>query len=226
MIFLIVFAMLIAAGAVSYTTTRSILLSDLDDSLAAKAIALTEVVPPAGQEAAWHAELDDRYVIHTNIGQAMASARAGLSSRYRPVVLHRGFFDLGDGTRGRSVTVRAMGRAAGSTKLLPITITYSGSCARFDMVLRKLGLVLAVCVVMGSLTAAWLAGWAARIALHPLRTTADAIGAIHEHQLDRRIEVRQMPQELMPVAVCLNGLLERLERYYVQRETIPCRCFA
>jgi signal transduction histidine kinase len=65
---------------------------------------------------------------------------------------------------------------------------------------------------------AWLALRVSRAALTPLRNTADAIATIDEKQLNRRIEMRDMPIELIPMCERMNQLLTRLERAFSQRK--------
>jgi signal transduction histidine kinase len=58
----------------------------------------------------------------------------------------------------------------------------------------------------------------ARAALRPLRSTADVVGSIDERSLNRRIEEKNLPPELLPVATRLNEMLARLEQSLRQRQ--------
>ncbi len=128
------------------------------------------------------------------------------------------FFNLGDGTRGRSVTIRALASQRPADPPIPVTITYSGACNRLDSVLHSLLVVLIISVVVGSVTAALLSWLAAAATLRPLAATAEVLGTIEEQHLDRRIDLSRLPGELVPVATRLNEMLARLEHSYLQRK--------
>src|SRR5689334_23213359 len=127
-ILLTVWAILLAGGVTTYLTIRAVLLKDLDASIAARAASLPQLLDENGRSISSTslARRDDRYVIRNELGQTVArplsgdggtaTANASLASSSSavtaamPRVARAGFADLPDGSRVRTVTLRAMGK--------------------------------------------------------------------------------------------------------------------
>jgi signal transduction histidine kinase len=198
---------LLVGGVAAYVTTRSVLLADLDAALVDRA---SSVPPILGEAQVTNHDPDDRYLVRNEFGRTIARP-APPQAVSRPQVIGATFATLGDGRRLRTLSVRAM-RPAG-----PVTMVYSGSADRFDAVLRQLAAALAVSGAVTGAAAAGVAVWVSHAALRPLRATADAIGAIDESKLDRRIDPASLPPELLPLADRLNEMLGRLEQAAAQQ---------
>jgi signal transduction histidine kinase len=206
-IFLTVWAALLASGAVAYLTTRSVLLADLDAAILARAASL----PVVSDARAYVADPADRFLVRDDRGRTIARPTTS-EAVTAPEVVGASFATLGDGRRVRTLAVR-LARPGGA-----VTVVYSGSTGRFDAVLRRLVAALTVAAIAGGAVAAGVAVWVARTTLRPLRATADAIGAIDESRLHRRIAPADLPRELVPVAQRLNEMLARLEQATGQRQ--------
>jgi signal transduction histidine kinase len=187
-ILLTVSVILVACGATAYLATRAVLLADLDASLTARAMA--------------------QPVDHPTTAPAMAA----------PQLIRAAFVTMPDGSRVRSITLRAMTRRAGDDQPTPVTISYSGSAAHFDGLLRRLGWSLLAAGLLGAILAAAIAHAVAGASLRPLRETAEVVASIDGQGLHRRISEQNLPPELLPVARRLNEMLARLEESARQRE--------
>jgi heavy metal sensor kinase len=225
-ILLTVWAILVAAGIATYLVTRSVLLANLDDSLIERAAALPEITDERGNTYRNTTPIrsDDSVIVRNTINQTRGRAA---STTPRPEVLSAAFVTMPDGQRFRTLTLKAYAKPSTSTtaneanvnagEITPVTVFFRGSAERFDHLTRLLGLTLIGCVAGGGVLSALIAWLVARAALRPLRTTADVIGAIDDRALDRRIDTKRLPPELMPVGVKLNGMLERLEQAFSHR---------
>ncbi|MDB5332016.1 MAG: sensor histidine kinase [Phycisphaerales bacterium] len=209
-----VWATLIAGGLIAYLTTRSLLLADLDKSLVDRARALPALSKEVEANPRLEESAGDRYVIYNRLGQTVGRLPPSDAGTPPPAVLNAGFAKLGDGKRVRRLQLRFTPRDGGE----PVIVVYSGSAERFDQVLSRLALALAVFGLFAGGAAAVVAVAASRSALRPLRDTTDAITAIDERRLDQRIAADNLPSELRPVAARLNEMLGRLERAFKQRK--------
>jgi signal transduction histidine kinase len=213
-ILLIVWATLIAGGIVAYVATRSVLLADLDASLIARARSLPELSGHAEASPRLEEAAGDRYVISNHLGQTRGRLAESQSAAPLPAMLSAAQTTLGDGTHGRTLTLRFTPLDGGE----PVTVIYTGSAERMYRVLRRLALALIVFGVAAGIGAAGVAVLVSRAALRPLRHTAAAIGEIDEGRLDRRIDASALPPELQPVASRLNEMLKRLQQSFSQRK--------
>jgi two-component system heavy metal sensor histidine kinase CusS len=214
-ILLVTWAVMIAGAVAIYWVTRETLLSELDQSLLARAAALPQLLGVAPAGGAVGIPPDDRYVIRNERGQTVARPQLRTPAA-EPVILSRTFVTLGDGQRVRSITVRMPGREGDADT--SYTVAYSGSAQRFDQLLRRLfWLLTGVCVVSGVL-APVVAVRTSRAALRPLQETAAVLAGIDDRTLNQRIDAAALPPELTPVALRLNQMLERLERGATQRK--------
>jgi signal transduction histidine kinase len=212
-ILLTVWAMLVAGGLVAYFTTRSVLLANLDESLAARALSRAA---QANQASA--IIYGERYVIKNELKQTVAS-RADYDAKYEPQIISAQFSEA-DGVRCRTVSVRYFALTpAGSDgqEPEPFTATTSERAEPFEALLRRLAWALGGFGIAGGLATALVALWVSRAALRPLANTAAQIGAIDESRLDRRIDASALPPELAAMAVRLNEMLARLETAFTMR---------
>ena len=214
-ILVMVWATLIAGGAVAYITTRSVLLADLDASLIARAQSLgklsnTNEFAPRLEEAA-----GDRYVISNDLTQTRDRLVDSPNPAARPTLRHASLARLGIGHLVQKIsTLRFTSRTSGE----PITVVFTGSADGVYRVLRELALALWIFGLAAGILAAGAAVVVSRAVCRPLLLTADTIGTIDERQLDRRIEVLALPSELQPVARHLNEMLARLDQAFSQRK--------
>ena len=223
-IFVCVAVTLLACGVVIYVAARSVLLSDLDKSLLARAASRPELVDANGAhtEADHPLEVGDRYVIkaesdHRTLHSSHRDRDTAPPAQIR--LLGRGeFARLADGRIVRTVTVAGFARPAPDAPPIPVIITFSGSTDHYFAMLHRLRLVLAGGGFCGCAAAAGVAWLLAGASLRPLRSTAQAIGAIDERSLDQRIATDGLPVELAPVAKTLNSMLDGLERALKRRK--------
>jgi signal transduction histidine kinase len=213
-ILLTVWAAIVCAGAAGWLAARGILLSEMDRSIEQRAVVLAGKVEPSvelSDEAG-----GDRFVITGGEGrtidrQAEAPRASGARSA-PPQVLDRSFVAIPEGRFRRLTLHMADVRGAG-----PGTIVYSAPAAEFERVLGRLAAWLVACGALAGAAASASAAGLARLALRPLRITAELIAKIDESNLDQRIDEPSLPPELRPMAARLNGMIERLGRAFEQR---------
>jgi heavy metal sensor kinase len=237
-ILLTVWAALVAGCLVAYTTVRWALIEQLDRSLMNKASGVAELarVPPGmatrpavGAAAATPTTRPatrsafasrarapvDRYVVKTDKDFSVSKPAGGMVLA-DPELLEASFSALADGTPTRNVLVRGVAEGPDG-RPLPVTVAYISDASHLFRLLDRLALAFAAFGIAAGLLAALVALWVSRAALRPLHATADVIGEISPRNLHRRIDARQLPPELVPMASRLNEMLERIERAYVQR---------
>jgi len=73
---------------------------------------------------------------------------------------------------------------------------------RWLLLYASLGVIVISCLV---------SAWIVRRSLGPLNSLGAAIAAIPEDELSRRIEIKHLPAEIMPIKEKLNNLLARME---------------
>jgi signal transduction histidine kinase len=207
-ILLTVLGVLVLGGIAVYMGARSILISDLDSLLYARASSLPELMHPAGFDPArvpvydWH----DRYRIQRDSASIIPEVPTAA-----PRLLGATFTTDPDGRRWRTVTVSAVAPSADQPRRQTVTVEYSGTTERIDVLLRKIALAL-ICfgLLAGAITAA-VALWVSNLVLRPLASTAQWLRGIDERNLDARVSLSQLPSELLPVSDRLNEMLTRLE---------------
>jgi signal transduction histidine kinase len=216
-ILLTVWTTLIVGGSIVYLATRTVLLADLDANLLARVSALPELWGDAVDGPPPHS--GDRFIVRNEAGRTVQRSPFAAPPMEPPRIIDASFTRLGDGERLRtitlSVTVPADEPDEGPERL---TVVYSGSAERFDAVLSALAGSLLVFGLVAGAAGAAVAVVVARSALRPLRSAAETVGAIDERALDRRIDADALPQEMHPIAMRLNEMLERLERSFAQRK--------
>lgn len=86
-----------------------------------------------------------------------------------------------------------------------------------ERVIREVRLIslmgIGVFAVIGALGAYWIA----RKSLHPVRNLSDLVRRIQAQTLHQRLPANGPPDELRELADAFNGMLERLERAFVQQ---------
>jgi len=215
-ILVVTYSALMVIGVGIYLATRLTLLSDLDDSIVARATALPSGLGVAATGNSSGVPEGDRYIIRNAIGQTLARPTTSTAA-FKPVIKSKAFTTLGDGTRLRTITLVLGADPTQPNSASSTTITYSTSVERFDRLLNQLVIWLATIGAAAGLCATGAAVVLSRLALRPLRQTAKVIGDIDERNLDRRIEVSALPPELAPMASRLNEMLTRLEGAFDQR---------
>jgi heavy metal sensor kinase len=228
-ILLTVWVILIAGCTTAYFAMRWVLIAQLDQSIKMRAMSLPELVRPMtaeGNDQQSPAPIrnaspsrdvhGDRYVIKNASGQTISPAAGGVAAS-DVTILSASFATVGDGTRERSLNLRATAPGPDGT-LIPVTVTYRSSAEYLDSMLDRLALGFWVFGMLAGLLTALVALRVSRAALRPLHATADVIGTIDPQNLHRRIEAARLPPELIPMASRLNEMLERIERAYTQRQ--------
>jgi heavy metal sensor kinase len=213
-ILLTVWAAIVCAGVAAWLAGRSILLSEMDQSIKDRASFVAAKVDPSA--ATLQHTTGDRYVITDREGRTVDRQAERPPNGAAPVasaiVLDKSFVTLPEG-RFRRVMMRLPD--VGGTG--PGTIVYSSPTAGFDRALGRLALWLVACGALAGAVAAASAAALARLALRPLRGTTEVIARIDESRLDQRIDESSLPPELRPMAAHLNGMIERLGRAFEQR---------
>ena len=209
-ILLTVWATIVAGGVSAWLAARAVLLADLDASIVQRAMLVPEAVGRAG--AGPPALAGDRYVVIGAQSRTLDRQAPARPLPTMPEVAGQDFVDLPEG-RHRRLTLRWPASDGG----LPLMLVYSASTSRFDAVLWRLAIALAGFGAAGGALAAGGAAGLARVALRPLRNTAEMIGAIDEGRLDRRIDCQVLPPELRPMSERLNEMLARLQQAFEQR---------
>lgn len=225
-ILLTVWTILLIAGTATYFTARTKLLAELDRALFDRAAALPEITDASGRRFITQSAAtrdDDRYIVRNELGQTIARppARGDANDANRPTLLSRSFARAQDGTRSRTITLRAFGRPTdgndANVAAVPVTLTFRGSAAEFDSTMALLRWTLIGCGAAGGVIAAFAARRIATRCLSPLHQATDVIGLIDERALDRRIDESSLPAELKPMAQRLNEMLARLDDSFTRR---------
>ena len=207
-ILLTVWLAIIAGGISSWLAARSILLSELDASIRRRAMTLPEVT----SRGAGPAVIPGDRVVVRDENKTLDRVLASRGSLPEPHVEAADFISLAEG-RFRRLTLQFDSVDGGA----PLVIVYSAAADGYDSVLTRLAIAVSALGVLAGAVAALASARLARLALRPLQATADAIGAIDEATLDRRIEEGALPPELRPMAGRLNELLQRLHDAFEQR---------
>jgi signal transduction histidine kinase len=211
-ILLTVWATFVVIGLTAYFTTRAIMLAHLHHAMQDELMAGKKV------------EYQGRWYV--TVGSRHEGDREPLKTRTQPQP-HAEMLDSrwvtlpGESYRFRSIRARVYARPEGAgegSPLVPIEATYTRRADEFDPLMNALALALVTATFAAGVIAAVLARLAATTSLRPLRATAEVIGTIDDRTLDRRIDARKLPPELVPMAEKLNGMLQRLETSMHQRQ--------
>lgn len=217
-ILLAVWTTLVVGGIAAFWIVRSVMLDDLDASIALRVSALIEssLTQPAPHGKPHHPR--DRFFIADENGQTIARMSAITTSPHAPEIVSRAFTTTGDGQRMRTLTLRSDASAEPSGHSGKIQVVYSAPADAFDRTLTRLSWTLFLGGLTAGLFAAMVATLVARRALAPLRQATEVIRAINVHHLDRRLEPRPLPEELRPVATTLNEMLTLLQNAVEERQ--------
>jgi two-component system OmpR family sensor kinase len=211
-------AVVLLALVVTYLVTRQTLIAELDESIIMRASALPQLLGVSQEGATAALPAGDRYVIRNELGRVIVRPEERLSSRSEPVVTNRKFVSVADGGRLRTITLTFGLRASEDQPQRLATIVYSAPADALDKLLKRMTILLGAVGLVGGLLTGAVAWHVSRVALRPLRRTADVIGTIDERKLDRRVQIEELPSELRPMAERLNEMLARLEREFLQRK--------
>jgi two-component system heavy metal sensor histidine kinase CusS len=91
-------------------------------------------------------------------------------------------------------------------------------CSQDAKTARRMALLLVGAVLAGGVLVGWGTFWRVRCSLRPLLDLAAQTKAIDARRLGQRISLAEPAEELQPVIDQFNGLMQRVERTYVQLE--------
>jgi signal transduction histidine kinase len=205
-----VWATLIAAGLIAYVTTRQIMMQHLHHAM------LDQMMAPRIEH--YRDGKDYQIVGGRHAGDRTEIAEGSTKGEPHGYAIGTKWVYLPGQPRHRSMTAIIYGRPVGGREYQPLTLVYSRPAYEFDPLMNRLAIALVIATAVGGAIAAIVARFVARTSLRPLNSTADVIGTIDDHSLDRRIDSSQLPPELVPVAEKLNGMLERIETAQKQRQ--------
>jgi two-component system OmpR family sensor kinase len=209
-ILLTVWTSIVCAGAAAWFMARAILLADLDASIMQRVMALPAL---SGKDRSGLVPSGDHFIVQDGVGQTLdrlLPSSIGFSPPAK--VVDAALVWLPDGPF-RRLTLRLSDGGARR----PTTVVYSASAAELERVLQRLAIGLIACGAAAGAIAAAASIRLARIALRPLADAAEAIGAVNETNLDRRVDQNSLPPELQPMARQLNAMLGRLQTSFDQR---------
>src|SRR5258706_2874599 len=176
-ILLSAWAVVLVALVVVYFTTRQALVAQLDQSIILRASNLPQLLGVSHQGMT-ALPSGDRYVIRNELGQIIVRPDGQATAGSAPLVKDRRFASLGDGTRVRSITITLALPPPDAQSRRLATIVYSAPADAVEGLLRRMAILLAAVAVGGGLLIGGVALLVSKIALRPLRQTADVIGTI------------------------------------------------
>jgi two-component system, OmpR family, heavy metal sensor histidine kinase CusS len=91
-------------------------------------------------------------------------------------------------------------------------------CSRDAQYGQRMALLLVAATLAGGAFVAWATFWRVRCSLRPLADLAAQTRAIDVRRLDQRLAMSEPIEELQPLIEQFNGLMQRVERTYVQLE--------
>lgn len=113
---------------------------------------------------------------------------------------------------------RAMPFAVQSTSAGPLQGTLILDCSQDAETARRMALLLIAAVLAGAALVGWGTFWRVRSSLRPLIDLAAQTKAIDARRLGQRLTLAEPVEELQPLIDQFNGLMQRVERTYVQLE--------
>ncbi|KNZ33408.1 MAG: hypothetical protein AD742_07315 [Methylibium sp. NZG] len=99
-----------------------------------------------------------------------------------------------------------------------VTGRFAEDCAHDARLLTSVGVILLVATLAGAGFVGLGTTWRVRRGLTPLQSLARQTQAISPDRLDARLSLREPVEELQPWIDQFNGLMDRLQRAYVQLE--------
>lgn len=106
-------------------------------------------------------------------------------------------------------------RADGSAPLQARLVLDCTSDAQYG---QRMALLLIAATLAGGAFVAWATYWRVRCSLRPLQDLAAQTRAVDVRRLDQRLSLPEPIEELQPLIDQFNGLMQRVERTYVQLE--------
>jgi two-component system, OmpR family, heavy metal sensor histidine kinase CusS len=100
----------------------------------------------------------------------------------------------------------------------PLQGTLILDCSQDAKTARRMALLLVVAVLAGAALVGWGTFWRVRSSLRPLIDLAAQTKAIDARRLGQRLTLAEPVEELQPLIDQFNGLMQRVERTYVQLE--------
>lgn len=91
-------------------------------------------------------------------------------------------------------------------------------CSRDAQYGQRMALLLVAATLAGGAFVAWATYWRVRCSLRPLADLTAQTRAIDVRRLDQRLALTEPIEELQPLIEQFNGLMQRVERTYVQLE--------
>lgn len=91
-------------------------------------------------------------------------------------------------------------------------------CSQDAKTARRMALLLIAAVLAGAALVGWGTFWRVRCSLRPLNDLAAQTKAIDARRLGQRLSLAEPVEELQPLIDQFNGLMQRVERTYVQLE--------
>ena len=96
--------------------------------------------------------------------------------------------------------------------------TLTLDCSQDAKTARRMALLLVAAVLAGAALVGWGTFWRVRCSLRPLIDLAAQTKAIDARRLGQRLTLAEPVEELQPLIDQFNGLMQRVERTYVQLE--------
>ena len=193
-----------------YAATSMLFIAKHDEELRTYGSVLVDVIREAdakGGEAevqaklAWLAERSPHTYVEVKRGDGSAFYRDTTPS-----------FDIAQSaSRGMdfSVPTKAGGLLQGQLLL---------DCSQDAKTARRMALLLVGAVLAGGALVGWATFWRVRCSFRPLLDLAAQTKAIDARRMGQRIALAEPAEELQPVVDQFNGLMQRVERTYVQLE--------
>ena len=119
--------------------------------------------------------------------------------------------------------------ATSESRAMPFTVDTSNGagplqgqltldCSQDAKTARRMALLLIAAVLAGAALVGWGTFWRVRCSLRPLNDLAAQTKAIDARRLGQRLSLAEPVEELQPLIDQFNGLMQRVERTYVQLE--------
>ncbi|QHE84646.1 heavy metal sensor histidine kinase [Hydrogenophaga sp. BPS33] len=193
-----------------YGATSMLFIAKHDEELRKYSNVLVEVLRNADEQGG-EAEMKTKlaWLAERNPSTFVQIQRADGSAFYRDASPH---FDVTQSTaRGMefSVPTQSSGTLKGQLLL---------DCSQDAKTARRMALMLIGTVLAGGALVGWGTFWRVRCSLRPLLDLAAQTKAIDARRMGQRIALAEPAVELQPVVDQFNGLMQRVERTYVQLE--------
>lgn len=227
------FALLLVGGGLGvYLATRAALVDQFDQTLSARANAITSATEQRGNRInvemaeKFLPEYDEGVAVEffqlrradgTTVRRSQSLGQADLpvpSNSNRPR-----FWDLklptGRAGRAMSLTFRPqLGRLSESAERAALTLVVASAREELDETLTVLAAVLLGCGALLLAATTWIVPRVLRRELAPLDQLAGQTEHIHAESLSARFPTDSIPGELQPITQRLNELLSRLEQSF------------